>query len=92
LPEPKSFGPWRPLGSAALDRGRDVLAMIDLLRISNRVLDLAGLLPPADLRPLDAIHLASAEQLGSDLGAIVTYDGRLAAAATARGLRVVRPT
>jgi hypothetical protein len=33
----------------------------------DRVLDAAGLLAPADLRSLDAIHLASAEQLGTDL-------------------------
>ena len=43
------------------------------------------------VRTLDAIHLASAEQLGSDLSGFVTYDGRLASAATSRGLRVIRP-
>jgi predicted nucleic acid-binding protein len=81
-----------PLGPDAIRRGRDVLARVDLLRINDRVLDVAGLLAPADLRSLDAIHLASAEQFGSDLRSFVTYDERLATAAAGRGLRVVRPT
>lgn len=68
-----------------------MLARVDLLRVNDRVLDAAGLLEPAELRSLDAIHLASAGQLGSDLQAFVTYDERLAAAAAGRGLRVIRP-
>jgi hypothetical protein len=80
-----------PLGPDAVRRGREVLARVDLLRVNDRVLDAAGLLPPADLRSLDAIHLASAEQLGSDLRGFVTYDARLAAAATGRGFRVIQP-
>lgn len=81
-----------PLGSEAVRRGRDVLARIDLLRVNDRVLDAAGMLAPVDLRSLDAIHLASAEQLGSDLQGFLTYDERLASAATGRGLRVIQPT
>jgi len=80
-----------PLGPDAVRRGGAVLARLDLLRISDRVLDAAGFLAPADLRSLDAIHLASAGQLGPDLRGFVTYDERLALAATARGFRVIRP-
>jgi predicted nucleic acid-binding protein len=80
-----------PLGPDAIRRGRDVLARLDLLRINDRLLDAAGHLAPADLRSLDAIHLASAEQFGSDLRAFVTYDERLATAARDRGFRVIRP-
>jgi predicted nucleic acid-binding protein len=80
-----------PLGPDAVRRGRDVLARVDLLRINDRVLDAAGLLAPADLRSLDAIHLASAAQLGSDLRGFVTYDERMATAAAGRGFRVIRP-
>ena len=80
-----------PLGPDAIRRGRDVLARLDLLRINDRLLDAAGLLAPADLRSLHAIHLASAEQFGSDLRAFVTYDERLATAARDRGFRVIRP-
>lgn len=80
-----------PLGPDAVRRGREVLARVDLLRVSDRVLDAAGSLAPPELRSLDAIHLASAQQLGSDLRSLVTYEARLAAAATGRGLRVVQP-
>jgi predicted nucleic acid-binding protein len=80
-----------PLGPDAVRHGKEVLARVDLLRINDRVLDAAGLLAPSDLRSLDAIHIASAEQLGSDLRGFVTYDERLAIAATGRGLRVIRP-
>ena len=79
------------LGPDAVRRGREVLARVDLLRIHDRVLDAAGLLAPPELRSLDAIHLASAERLGSDLRAFVTYDERLATAAASRGFRVVHP-
>jgi len=40
---------------------------------------------------LDAIHLASAQALGPALDAFVTYDDRLADAARAVGLPVIRP-
>jgi predicted nucleic acid-binding protein len=80
-----------PSGADAVRRGQDVLASVELLRINDRVLRAAGAMPPPDLRSLDAIHLASAELLGSDLGGFVTYDTRLGSAATARGLRVVQP-
>lgn len=80
-----------PLGPEAVRRGRAVLARVDLLRINDRVLDAAALLAPPELRSLDAIHLASAEQLGSDLQGFVTYDDRLATAAASRGIRVTQP-
>lgn len=81
-----------PFGSEAVRRGREVLARVELLRVNDRVLDVAGLLGPADLRSLDAIHLASGEQLGMDLRGFVTYDERLASAAMGRGLRVIQPS
>src|SRR5919204_314428 len=80
-----------PLGAEAVRRGREVLGRVDLLRINDRILNAAGLLAPPELRSLDAIHLASAEQLGGDLRGFVTYDERLAAAAAGRGFRVIRP-
>lgn len=80
-----------PFGDEAIRRGRTVLERFDLLRLSDRVLLAAGALLPAELRSLDAIHLASALQLGEELGAFVTYDQRMSAAAKACGLRVVSP-
>ena len=74
-----------PLGLEAIRRGRDVLARIDLVRVNDRVLDSAGAMLPADLGTLDAIHLATAQQLGADLARIVTYDKRTATAAESLG-------
>lgn len=81
-----------PSGEAAVRRGHSVLSRLDLVRVNDRVLDAAGALAPADVRSLDAIHLATARELGSDLGRLVTYDDRMAAAARQLGLRVVAPS
>lgn len=75
-----------------LERGREVIRRVGLLRVDGRVLDLAAEVEPADLRTLDAIHLASALVLGETLGAFVTYDRRLVAAAEQAGLGVQSPT
>jgi predicted nucleic acid-binding protein len=80
-----------PGGNDALARGRDTLAHLDLIRINNRVLSAAATLMPMDLRSLDAIHLATAQQLGDDLAALVTYDERMAGAARTLGYRVAEP-
>jgi uncharacterized protein len=80
-----------PLGKQAVRRGQEVLARLELIRISDRILTAAGRLLPEELRTLDAIHLATAENLGSDLARIVTYDERLRAAAEATGLTVAAP-
>jgi predicted nucleic acid-binding protein len=52
----------------------------------------ASLAPPTLLRTLDAIHLASAQLIVTDLRAVVTYDQRMMAAATALGLSVDAPS
>jgi predicted nucleic acid-binding protein len=80
-----------PLGEEAVRRGLEVLARLELIRISDRILAAAGALPPAELRTLDAIHIATAQQLGSDLARLVTYDQRLRVAATALGAPVAAP-
>jgi uncharacterized protein len=68
-----------------------VLARLELVRVSDRVLAAAGTLLPAELRTLDAIHGATAQQLGSDLARVVTYDERIRAAAQAAGCSVAAP-
>ena len=80
-----------PLGVHAVTRGTEVLARVNLIRVSDRVLDVAAMLPPAELRSLDAIHLATASQLGASLARVVTYDERMAGAARALGWTVVAP-
>lgn len=80
-----------PSGETAVRRGRDALSRLDLVRINDRILGAAGVLLPVDVRSLDAIHLATAQQLGGDLGPFVTYDERMAAAASGLGFRVTSP-
>jgi predicted nucleic acid-binding protein len=78
-------------GPRALGRGRQVLATVDLVRLNDRILNTARTLLPGGLRSVDAIHLATALQLGDDLAEIVTYDERMAAGARDPGLSVVAP-
>ena len=81
-----------PGGEAAVAAGRRTLERFDLVRVNDAVLNLAGSLDPIELRSLDAIHLATATRLGTDLGEIVTYDERMTVAARAMGYRVSTPT
>lgn len=81
-----------PFGDKAVSRGFAVLARLELLRVSDRVLDAATRFQPAGLRSLDAIHLASAQQLGSDLASVVTYGDQMSLAAQASGWTVLAPT
>jgi uncharacterized protein len=80
-----------PLGQEAVKRGQSVVARIDLARVSDRVLRTAGTLLPPELRSLDAIHLATAQELGDDLARVITYDERMSAAAESLGFAVAAP-
>lgn len=80
-----------PSGPEAMARGQEALRRIQLVRVNDRVLTEAGRMTPVELRSLDAIHLASARQLGSAVKQIVTYDERMASAAQASGWSVVAP-
>jgi predicted nucleic acid-binding protein len=80
-----------PAGDEAVTRGRTVLQRIDLIRVNDRILNAAGVLRPPELRSLDAIHLATAEELGDELGVLVTYDDRMVNAAKRMGYKIVQP-
>jgi uncharacterized protein len=80
-----------PSGPEAVARGELVLRRIQLVRVNDRVLSEAGRMTPAELRSLDAIHLACARLLGPSLRQIVTYDERMADAAKACGWAVSSP-
>jgi len=77
--------------SGARRRARDVLARVNLVDVDRRVLSGAAALDPAELRTLDAIHLATALSIREDLLAVVTYDRRLTAAAQRAQLEVLAP-
>ncbi|MFT5202590.1 MAG: prevent-host-death family protein [Candidatus Aldehydirespiratoraceae bacterium] len=73
------------------DRGRPVARMTAIPR-SERTCSMRGVvLDPSVLRSLDALHLATALDLGDDPEGLVTYDDRLADAAEANGVAVVSP-
>lgn len=80
-----------PGGDLALALARRQLARLDVVRLGDAVLDRASRLGPPVLRTLDAIHLASAEQAGTALRSIVTYDRRMVDAAQALGLPTEMP-
>jgi len=76
---------------AARDRARDLLEGLSLVSVTDRVLDEAASVRPVSLRTLDAIHVATALVLREALGALITYDDRMAEAATHAGLPVLAP-
>jgi predicted nucleic acid-binding protein len=72
-------------------RAKTVLEGIALVPIDDGIIREAADLAPPTVRTLDAIHLATAVSVGDELASIVTYDLRLAEAASAAGLQVLRP-
>ena len=80
-----------PAGASALAAGRAVLSDLELARVNDWVLADAAVLEPAELRTLDAVHLATARRFGAELGQLVTYDDRMAAAAKGLGMRIAAP-
>ena len=68
-----------------------VLRDIEVIEVDAGIATAAAAIGPPTLRTLDAIHLASALSILPELDAFVTYDDRLAEAARAIGLPVMRP-
>ncbi len=85
------------LDCAAHRRGVDpsvveaALGLVALMPLDAAILRRARRRFARPLRALDAVHLATALALGSDLGAIYVYDAELAQAAVEEGLRVSAP-
>jgi predicted nucleic acid-binding protein len=77
--------------ASALDQAEAVLEAIYLADLTQAVRSQAGRLAPFSLRTLDAIHVATAATLSLPGLDFITYDDRQAAAARARGLRVLQP-
>ncbi len=81
----------RRVDEGAVTAARQVLAGLDLLPMTGELVGQAALVGPAELRSLDAIHLASALMLTGTLDAFVAYDTRLGTAARDAGLEVAAP-
>lgn len=67
------------------------LQSVALLPLTAEIRRTAARVGPPELRTLDAIHLATALSAGDRIGAVLTYDVRLAEACAAVGLPVVAP-
>jgi len=81
----------RRAGGQVFRRAREVLEAVALFPVGTYVFERAGSLDPAELRSLDALHLAAALELGDDLEGIAAYDAKLAHAAARYGIAVVAP-
>lgn len=79
-------------GPAYAADARTWLDGVALLPLDDAILDCAASLAGPDLRSLDAIHLATALNVRADLGALISYDERLGAAARRHGLEVIAPS
>lgn len=72
-------------------RLRLALQGLSIIEFDAQIASAAVDLRPATLRSLDAIHLATARELGDDLVAVVTYDTRMLAAAKDLGIATASP-
>jgi predicted nucleic acid-binding protein len=72
---------------------RTDLLLSDVIKVemSAAVLESASRLPDPMLRSLDAIHLATALSIRTDLDVVLSYDQRLLAAAASHGLPTAAP-
>jgi predicted nucleic acid-binding protein len=79
-------------GGEAIANARRQLTRLHQVNLDSALLDSAAAIDPGwVLRSLDAIHLASAQLVGGDLRAVVTYDQRMSMAATTLGFVVSAP-
>ena len=81
----------RAVPDEADDLTETVLARVDVHALTDAVIAAAARLDPPSLRTLDALHLSTALELRNAITGFVTYDARLAEAATVAGLPVAAP-
>lgn len=77
------------LGGEGARRARAELDETDVVEVDRQLLEAAVSWTSAQVRTLDAIHLASALRVGAR--EMLVYDRRLAEAASAAGLEVLSP-
>ena len=81
----------RAASRRVVQRIEEMLQAVYLIDLNGRLLEKAARLEPASIRSLDAIHLATALSVDEPALEVITYDGRMAEAARANGLRVAQP-
>jgi uncharacterized protein len=70
----------------------DALDAVSLVLPSATTFSTAGRLQPPSLQSLDALHLATALEIGDDLEGLVAYDSRLLDAARTASVEVLSPS
>jgi hypothetical protein len=79
-------------GPPTIQQSRRWFSRLFSIAVDGALLERAATLAPgALLRSFDAIHLATAQLLGADLRAVVSYDQRMLAIAGSLGLAVAAP-
>ena len=74
------------------NKAGEVVAQVSVIEVGEPIRARASMLEPANVRSLDALHLATAIEIGDALDAVITYDARMAAAARSLGLAVTAPS
>ena len=80
------------MGPGDQDVVENALQAVSLILPVASTFHSAGTLQRPVLRSLDALHLATALELGDDLDGLVAYDERMTQAALAVSITVVAPT
>jgi predicted nucleic acid-binding protein len=91
LVEIESFRALARYAPEAVARLHPVLDLIELVDLDPSIRIMAQTVKPITVRSLDAIHLGTALKIRPRLTSFITYDKRLANAATAAGLPVDMP-
>jgi uncharacterized protein len=81
----------RSLSRKQMARVDEILDAIFLLYVTPAILSEAAALSPTSLRTFDAIHVATILSIDERPLDVITYDSRLAVAATSHGFTVVSP-
>lgn len=77
--------------SSTAEAARRILGKVDTLLMTREIVEMAQTLPPADLRTLDAIHLATILVNKPSVTMVCAYDRRLIAACEHHNLDVIAP-
>ncbi|MEW2484195.1 PIN domain-containing protein [Mycobacterium sp. NPDC049093] len=80
-----------PLPAEATEHAHHVLAGLDTVALTDRLLAAAVALNPAPRRTLDALHIAAALTAGAQLHTLVTYDPELTDAANRHHITTTHP-
>ncbi len=90
-PLARGLGEAEPPDGDPAAAARRLLDKIDTLLMTPEIADLAKTIPPAELRTLDAIHLATVLANKSSVTTVCAYDRRLIAACERHDLAVIAP-